>query len=584
MASFGLREAGVGIAAGISLQFTPYRMLKNEEGQAMSALKNLPVWQQLEQHFSEIKNEKMRDMFAADPERFDRFSIRLQDILFDYSKNRISSKTMALLLELAEQVGLSDWIERMFRGEKINHTEHRAVLHTALRNPGEQAIMLDGQDICAEVKAVLRHMREFSESVRSRQWRGFSDQPITDVVNIGVGGSDLGPVMATEALKPYAIHDLRTHFVSNVDENHIQDTLEKLKPETTLFIIVSKSFTTQDTLVNANTAKKWFLKSADELELAKHFVAVSDNVEAATAFGISDTNIFRMWDWVGGRYSLWSAVGLSIAIAVGMDHFEEMLAGAYDMDEHFRSAPLEKNIPVIMALLGIWYNNFFGAQAYAVLPYDEHLRYLPDYLRQADMESNGKRVDRDGKEVDYSTGPVIFGQLGITGQHAFYQLMHQGTKLIPADILAPITSYRCIREHHRILMSNVFAQTEAFMKGKTKEEARVELEAEAYSGDELEAFLPYKVFPGNKPTTTILFKKLTPRMLGSLVSMYEHKIFVQGVIWNINSYDQWGVELGKQLAKTILPELDGDTRVNSHDSSTNGLINHYKDNRSSESN
>ena len=543
----------------------------------MSSLIDSPVWQALQSHFKEVNDLHMRDLFATDAARFDKFSLQFDDILFDYSKHRITDGTMPLLFELARQADVPGWIGRMFGGEKINHTEQRAVLHVALRNMGERDIKLAGRDVMPEVHKVRAQMRQLSEAVRTRQWRGYTGQPITDVVNIGVGGSDLGPVMATEALKPFAIRDLGVHFVSNVDENHIWDTLETLKPETTLFIIVSKSFTTQDTLVNANTAREWFLKTAeDESVLAKHFVAATDNVKAATAFGIHVDNIFRMWDWVGGRYSLWSAVGLSTAIAVGMDHFEEMLQGAFEMDEHFRTTPLEKNIPVIMALLGIWYNNFFHAQTYAVLPYDEHLRYLPDYLRQADMESNGKSIDRDGELVNYSTGPVIFGQLGITGQHAFYQLMHQGTKLIPADIIAPVSSYHCIREHHRILMSNVFAQTEAFMKGKTEPEARAELEQAGYSGDALEKLLPYKIFPGNKPTSTILFKTLTPKTLGALIAMYEHKIFVQGIIWNINSFDQWGVELGKQLAKNILPELDTDADVNSHDSSTNGLINFYK--------
>lgn len=522
----------------------------------------------------------MRALFAEDPHRFEHFSAKFNDILLDYSKNRINNETMTLLLELAHERELPVWIERMFSGEQINHTEQRAVLHTALRNRSDKQIPVDGQDVMPEVHEILTQMRTFADAVRTRQWRGYTGQPITDIVNIGVGGSDLGPVMATEALKPFAIRDLGVHFVSNVDENHITDTLEKLKPETTLFILVSKSFTTQDTLVNARTARQWFLKTAElEAHLSRHFVSVTDNTTAAAEFGIAAENVFRMWDWVGGRYSLWSAVGLSIAVSVGMDHFEEMLQGAYEMDEHFRTAPLEENIPVIMAMLGIWYNNFFKTQTYAVLPYDEHLRYFPDYLRQADMESNGKGVDRQGNKIDYETGPVIFGQLGITGQHAFYQLMHQGTKLIPADIIAPISSYHCIREHHRILMSNVFAQTEAFMTGKTEAEARAELEAAGYEKEQLEKLLPYKIFPGNKPTNTILFKTLRPRTLGSLIAMYEHKIFTQGVIWNINSFDQWGVELGKQLANTILPELEGDVDVKNHDSSTNGLIKYYKKNR-----
>jgi len=539
---------------------------------------DLPAWQALRQHAEQIKHLHMRDLFDKDPQRFESFSIILNDLLLDYSKNLITGESMALLKDLAEQCDLGNWIERMFSGEKINHTEHRAVLHTALRNQDTGSVMVDGEDVMPQVRAVLGQMRQLSDAVRSREWRGYTGQPITDVVNIGVGGSDLGPMMACESLRPYAIHDLRMHFVSNVDENHIQDTLESVKPETTLFIIVSKSFTTQDTLVNAETARRWFQRVADEgSAMDSHFIAVSDNVKAANEFGIPEANIFRMWDWVGGRYSMWSAVGLSIAISVGMDAFEEMLQGACEMDRHFRTTPFEKNMPVVLALLGIWYNNFLGAQTYAVLPYDQHLKYLPDYLRQMDMESNGKSVDRDGNYiVDYETGPVLFGQLGITGQHAFYQLMHQGTKLIPADIMAPITTRQCIRNHHRTLMSNVFAQTEAFMRGKTEQEARVEMREQGLDDKAIEALLPYRVFPGNKPTNTILFEILDPKTLGMLIALYEHKVFVQGVIWNINSFDQWGVELGKQLAARILPELEGDSVVSGHDASTNSLINYYK--------
>lgn len=538
----------------------------------------LPAWQALQQHAGQIKQLHMRELFVQDSTRFDRFSVSFNDLLLDYSKNLINTETMTHLQALAEQCELKAWIERIFAGEKINHTEQRAVLHSALRNRETGPLMVDGEDVMLQIRAVLEQMRQLSEAVRSRQWRGYTGQPITDVVNIGVGGSDLGPLMACEALRPYSIHDLRMHFVSNVDENHILDTLESIKPETTLFIIVSKSFTTWDTLVNANTARDWFLRMANEGgAMDRHFIAVSDNVEAVGEFGIPDTNIFRMWDWVGGRYSMWSAVGLSIAISVGMDYFEEMLQGAYEMDCHFRTAPPEKNMPVIMGLLGVWYNNFLGAQTYAVLPYDQHLKYLPDYLRQMDMESNGKSVDREGNFIrDYETGPVLFGQLGITGQHAFYQLMHQGTKLIPADILAPITTAHCIRTHHRTLMSNVFAQTEAFMRGKTAEEARAEMREQGLKENEIERLLPYRVFPGNKPTNTILFRTLDPKTLGMLIALYEHKVFVQGVIWNINSFDQWGVELGKQLAAKILPELEGDAEVTGHDASTNGLINYYK--------
>ncbi|MDR9435670.1 MAG: glucose-6-phosphate isomerase, partial [Thiohalophilus sp.] len=538
----------------------------------------LPAWQALQRHAEAIESVHMRELFDSDPQRFARFSLTLDDLLLDYSKNRITDETREQLLALAGQCELPAWIERMFSGEAINHTEQRAVLHTALRDPESGPLMVEGEDVLPQVQAVLAQMRELSNAIRSRQWRGYTGQPITDVVNIGVGGSDLGPVMACEALRPYAIHDLRMHFVSNVDENHILDTLEAIKPETTLFIIVSKSFTTQDTLVNAKTARKWFRRIAgDECAIDRHFIAVSDNVPAAVEFGIPESNIFRMWDWVGGRYSMWSAVGLSIAISVGMDHFEALLQGACDMDRHFRSAPLEQNMPVILGLLGIWYNNFLGAQTYAVLPYDQHLKYLPDYLRQMDMESNGKSVDRDGNPItDYETGPVLFGQLGITGQHAFYQLMHQGTKLIPADIIAPITSLHCIRDHHRTLMSNVFAQTEAFMRGKTEAEARADMQAQGLDEVEIERLLPYRLFPGNKPTNTILFRTLDPRTLGRLIALYEHKVFVQGVIWNINSFDQWGVELGKQLAAKILPELEDSALIDSHDASTNGLINYYK--------
>ena len=544
---------------------------------AKPSIKLTGVWQALEKHWESNHDFHMRDLFADDPQRFSRFSLQFNDILLDYSKNRVTDETMELLMALAEKCDIKGWTERMFTGEKINRTEQRAVLHTALRNRTNTPVMVDGEDVMPEVNAMLDKMRVISERIRSRQWRGYTNQPITDVVNIGVGGSDLGPMMATEALSPYSIHDLGVHFVSNVDESHISDTLEHLKPETTLFIIVSKSFTTQDTLVNAYTARDWFIKITHDSDAVKnHFIAVSDNIEAATEFGIHENNIFKMWNWVGGRYSMWSAVGLSIAISIGMDNFEDMLQGAHEMDQHFRDAPLEKNMPVILAMLGIWYNNFYKAQSYALLPYDQHLRFLPDYLRQADMESNGKRIDRYGRVVDYNTGPIVFGQLGITGQHAFYQLIHQGTKLIPADIIAPITNLNCIRSHHRTLMANVFAQAEAFMLGKTEAEVLTELEAEGLSEELIELLLPNKIFPGNKPTNTILFNILDPKSLGSLIALYEHKFFVQGVIWNINSYDQWGVELGKQLSKTVLEELDGDEEITSHDCSTNGLINYYK--------
>jgi len=544
----------------------------------MTKLTESAAWQALLTHYETTRGLHMRELFANDPKRFDNFSVQLDDLLLDYSKNRVTPETINLLMDLARQQDLPGMIEKMFNGAIINHTEKRAVLHVALRNRSNTPITVDGEDVMPAVNAMLDKMHQFSEQIRSRQWRGYTNQPITDVVNLGVGGSDLGPVMAVEALRPYAIHDLNIHYVSNVDENHITDVLEGLKPETTLFIIASKSFTTLDTLVNAQTARTWFLKrAADNAAIGKHFVAVSNNTTAAVEFGIDPDNIFKMWDWVGGRYSMWSSVGLSIAISIGMENYYQLLEGAHEMDNHFRTTPLEKNMPVILGMLGVWYNNFFNAQSYALLPYDQHLRLLPDYLRQADMESNGKRIDRNGNAIeDYDTGPVIFGQLGITGQHAFYQLMHQGTKLIPADIIAAIANINCFRSHHRTLMANVFAQAEAFMRGKTEQEARAELQAEGMSDDMIQLLLPHKTFPGNKPTNTILFRTLDPKTLGRLIAMYEHKIFVQGVIWNINSFDQWGVELGKQLAKTVLHELRDDTPVDTHDVSTNNLINYYK--------
>ncbi len=541
-----------------------------------------PAWQALAAHYGELAPRHMRELFAEDPQRFDRFSLRFHDLLLDYSKNRVTAETMRLLRGLAEQAGLEHWRERMFSGELINHTEQRAVLHTALRNRRGTPLRVNGEDVMPQVAGELERMRRVSEAIRTRRWRGYTDQPITDVVNIGIGGSDLGPVMATEALRPYAAHDLRVHFVSNVDGSHILDTLEALHPATTAFIVASKTFTTQETLTNAHTARAWFLGRGAQADLPKHFLAVSANVGAARTFGIDPANVFAMWDWVGGRYSLWSAVGLSIAIAIGMERFEAFLDGGCEMDEHFRSAPLDENIPATLGLLGIWYNNFFGAETHAVLPYDQHLHRLPAYLQQADMESNGKCVDRAGRAVDYSTGPVLFGELGIPGQHAFYQLLHQGTKLVPADFLAPVRPPRAVGEHHPVLMSNVFAQSEALMKGKSEAEARRELEAQGLSGAALEALLPYKVFQGNKPTNTLLFDTLDPRTLGRIVAMYEHKIFTQGVIWNINSFDQWGVELGKQLAKAILPELGAAQPASGHDASTNGLINYYKARRAAQ--
>ena len=538
------------------------------------------AWKALARHQEEIAKIHMRDLFSEDSHRFEKFSVRWNDILLDYSKNRITEETMSLLLDLVREADVKGWTEKMFAGEKINVTEGRAVLHIALRNRSNTPIVVDGEDVMPAVNGVLDKMRSFTESVRVGVWKGYAGKAMTDVVNIGIGGSDLGPVMVTEALKPYGHPRLNVHFVSNIDGTHLAETLKSLNPETTLFIISSKTFTTQETITNAESAKLWFLDRAkDSSAVAKHFVAVSTNEKAVAAFGIDTKNMFEFWDWVGGRYSLWSAIGLSIALFVGMENFEELLAGAHEMDQHFRTAPPEKNIPVILALLGIWYNNFFGAESHAIIPYDQYLHRFPAYLQQGDMESNGKRVTRDGRTVDYSTGPVIWGEPGTNGQHAFFQLLHQGTKLIPADFLAPMQSHNPIGEHHAILLSNFFAQTEALMRGKTEEEARSELEASGVKGENLERLLPHKVFPGNRPTNSIVFKKVTPRTLGSLIAMYEHKIFVQGLIWNVNSFDQWGVELGKQLAKTILPELQSKGDIESHDSSTNGLIAFYKEHR-----
>ena len=546
----------------------------------MSTLTQSPAWQALAAHYDEIAPRHMRDLFKEDPQRFEKFSARFKDILLDYSKNRITAETMRLLFDLARQAQLEEWRERMFRGEKINITEDRAVLHVALRNRANRPIIVDGEDVMPAVNAVLAHIREFTEAVRGGAWTGYTGKTITDVVNIGIGGSDLGPVMATEALKPYSKRDLRVHFVSNIDGTHIAETVRDLNPETTLFIVASKTFTTQETITNAHTARAWFLKTAnDEAAIAKHFVALSTNATEVSKFGIDTKNMFEFWDWVGGRYSLWSAIGLSIALYVGMDNFEELLTGAHEMDEHFRSAPLEENLPVILGLVGIWYNNFFGAQTVAILPYDQYMHRFSAYFQQGDMESDGKSVNRASERVDVQTGPVIWGEPGTNGQHAFYQLIHQGTKLIPCDFLAPVESHNPVGEHHAILLSNFFAQTEALMKGKTEQEVRAELTAAGMSGDKLEQLVPHKVFAGNKPTNSIMFQRLTPRTLGALIALYEHKIFTQGVVWNINSFDQWGVELGKQLAKAILPELAADGPVKTHDASTNGLINHYKENR-----
>ena len=543
----------------------------------MSLLKDTPAWIALEKHREETHNLHIRDLFVQDPQRFAKFSLSLNNILFDFSKNRITENTLALLLNLARQAQLSSYIEAMFTGEKINLTEDRAVLHVALRNRSNTPIFVDGQDVMPEVNRVLDKMRRFTEAVRSGAWQGFDGKPITDIVNIGIGGSDLGPKMVCQALKPYGKWNLRVHFVSNVDSTDIVETLKQLNPETTLFLIASKTFTTQETMTNAHTARQWFLDaSQDESAVARHFVAMSTNLELVAKFGIDPQNMFEFWDWVGGRYSLWSAIGLSIALYLGMDNFEALLLGAHKVDQHFRSTPFERNIPVVMGLLGIWYNNFLGAQSHAILPYDQYLLYFPAYFQQGDMESNGKSVTRQGEPVPVSTGPIIWGQPGTNGQHAFYQLIHQGTKLIPCDFLAAAESQNPLGQHHPILLSNFLAQTEALMKGRTPEEARAELVSQGYSGDKLELLTAAKTFTGNRPTNSFLYPKLTPEILGSLIALYEHKIFTQGIIWNINSYDQMGVELGKQLAKKILPELSDDEPVSSHDSSTNGLINHIK--------
>ncbi|GAB4020445.1 glucose-6-phosphate isomerase [Spirosoma migulaei] len=539
---------------------------------------DLPAYAHLQAHYDGLKDRHLRDLFAEDPERFTTFTRQFEEILLDFSKNRITAETLSLLVQLAEQAELKKAIGKMFSGDKINRTEDRAVLHIALRNRSNTPILVDGQDVMPDVNAVLDHMKSFTERIRSGEWKGYTGEAITDVVNIGIGGSDLGPVMVTEALKPYADDKkLRVHFVSNVDGVHIYETLQTVRPETTLFLIASKTFTTQETMTNAQTARQWFLDAAkDEAAIAKHFAALSTNQKDVEKFGIDPDNMFGFWDWVGGRYSLWSAIGLSIALYIGFDKFEELLEGAHAMDLHFHDTPLDQNLPVILGLVGIWYNNFFGAQTEAILPYDQYMHRFAAYFQQGDMESNGKSVDRAGHPIDYQTGPIIWGEPGTNGQHAFYQLIHQGTKLIPCDFLAPAISQRPIGEHHKILMANYFAQTEALMNGKTEIEAAEELRKTGKTEDEIRALTPFKMFSGNRPTNSILFKKLTPRTLGSLIAMYEHKIFTQGVIWDIFSFDQWGVELGKQLASRILPELQDDAPVSTHDSSTNGLMNAFK--------
>jgi len=535
-------------------------------------------WKKLKEHCRVMKGRQMKSLFDRDPHRFSKFSARFGDITVDYSKNIITRETLRLLLGLARECKLKEAIEKMFAGDEINETEKRAVLHVALRNRSNTPIHVNGSDVMPEVNAVLGQMKRFSNAVISGNWKGCTGKAITDIVNIGIGGSDLGPVMVTEALKPYWKPQLRPHFVSNIDGTHIAETLKTVSPETTLFIIASKTFTTQETMTNALTARRWFLDSAKSDSLVKHhFVAISTNEGEVKKFGIDPENMFRFWDWVGGRYSLWSAIGLSIACTIGFEHFVELLEGAHAMDIHFRETSFEENIPVVLALIGVWYNNFFGAETEAILPYDQYLHRFPAYFQQGNMESNGKQVDRGGREVNYQTGPVIWGEPGTNGQHAFYQLIHQGTKLIPCDFIAPAISHNPVGDHHKILLSNFFAQTEALMKGKEPEEVLEELRQSGTKEEEIKKVLPYRVFKGNRPTNSILVKKMTPRTLGSLTALYEHKIFVQGMIWNIFSFDQWGVELGKQLANRIFPELTDETGVTSHDSSTNGLINTFKE-------
>jgi len=539
---------------------------------------NTQAWILLKKHFEEeMSRSQMKDLFANDQNRFKSFSIGFEDIFFDYSKNIINKKTLQLLLQLADDCDLATAINAMYEGEKINETESRAVLHTALRHFSEMPVITDGNDVMPAVRKVLAQMKDFCQLIHSGNWKGYTGKPIKYIVNIGIGGSDLGPVMVTEALKPFWVEGIQSYFVSNVDGTHIAETLKKVTPDETLFLVASKTFTTQETMTNAHTARNWFLNHAkEESHVAKHFAALSTNEKEVVKFGIDTANMFEFWDWVGGRYSLWSAIGLSIALTIGYNNFEQLLKGAFAADEHFRTEKFEKNIPVIMALLGIWYTNFFGAQSEVILPYDQYLHRFAAYFQQGNMESNGKSIDRNGNPVNYATGPVIWGEPGTNGQHAFYQLIHQGTILIPADFIAPAISHNPIGDHHIKLLSNFFAQTEALMNGKTEKEVKEELVKAGKSEEEIKRLTPFKVFEGNKPTNSILVKEITPFTLGALIAFYEHKIFVQGIIWNIFSFDQWGVELGKQLANKILPELESTASVNSHDVSTNGLINLYK--------
>jgi len=534
------------------------------------------AYKYLADHYIDITDQSIKDYFKSDKERFKKFSIQFEDILVDYSKNRITDETFALLIQLARECMVKDAIGDIFSGQVINATEQRPVLHIALRNRSNTPIYVDGKDVMPDVNKVLEQMKTFSEKIISGEWKGFTGKPITDIVNVGIGGSDLGPVMVTEALRPYKNH-LEMHFVSNVDGTHIAETLKVVNPETTLFLIASKTFTTQETMTNAQSAKDWLLANGGKQEdVAKHFVALSTNTQGVEKFGIDTANMFEFWDWVGGRYSLWSAIGLSIVLSLGYENFVELLSGAHAYDEHFKTAEFENNPSVILALVGIWYNNFFDAETNAILPYDQYMHRFAAYFQQGDMESNGKHVDRNGKAVDYSTGPIIWGEPGTNGQHAFYQLIHQGTKMIPCDFIAPAQSHNPLGDHHMLLVSNFLAQTEALMNGKTIDEVKAELKASGKTEEEIDKLAPFKEFDGNRPTNSFLLKKITPHSLGSLIAMYEHKIFVQGIIWNIYSFDQWGVELGKQLAQKIQPELRNEDEISSHDASTNGLINQYK--------
>ena len=549
----------------------------------MSQINQSPIWQSLKLHQKDIASISLREMFQQNPNRFNEFHIQCDDLLLDFSKHRISKETMSLLVKLAKEVDVEGWRDRMFSGEKINSTEHRSVLHTALRYQGKEAIMTEGEDVMPKVRDVLQKMHHFTKAVRSGQWKGFTGKTITSIINIGIGGSDLGPAMVCEALKPYGSKTITPYFVSNVDGADLAQALEKCDPETTLFIVASKTFSTQETMTNAFSARAWFIdKASHNLHIKKHFVALSTNQHAVTQFGIDPDNMFEFWDWVGGRYSLWSAIGLSIALYIGMDQFEELLKGGFEMDEHFKSAPIEKNMPMIMGLLGVWYINFFNLSTHAILAYDQGLSKLAPYLQQADMESNGKFINRKGERIDFHTGPVLWGEVGTNGQHAFYQLLHQGTEIVPADFIIPIQSHYKIGkdgdEHHKILLSNFIAQTQSLMMGKTYDEARVEIEKQGFEGEDIESFIPQKTFEGNRPTSSILLKKLTPKALGRLIAMYEHKIFTQGIIWGINSFDQWGVEYGKQITKKVLPTLSDKKTSDTFDSSTNHLIDYIKKN------